>query len=121
MKRDYQALELSYLLSKPRYSARASYVLSRTNGNFTGLFYSEVGQIFPNLTAAFDDIDAMPNFDGLLPNDRTHVLKLSGSYQWDFGLTLGTYFAWMSGTPLSAYGLTASRYPLHLVVPAIPI
>lgn len=115
MKRDYQALELSYLLSKPRYSARASYVLSRTNGNYTGLFYSEVGQIFPNLTAAFDDIDAMPNFDGLLPNDRTHVLKLSGSYQWDFGLNLGTFFTWMSGTPLSQYGQTIVTYPLHLV------
>ncbi|MEN8008381.1 MAG: TonB-dependent receptor [Candidatus Krumholzibacteriota bacterium] len=115
MKRDYQALELTYFLEKPRYSARASYVLSRTHGNFTGLFYSEVGQTFPNLTAAFDDINGMPNFTGLLPNDRPHVVKLSGSYQWDMGLTVGTFFTWMSGTPLSEYGQTPWHYPLHLV------
>jgi hypothetical protein len=115
MKRDYTALELSYDLKRPRYSARASYVLSRTEGNYTGLFYSEFGQSFPNLTAAFDDINAMPNFDGLLPNDRPHVFKLSGSYLWDFGLTVGTFFTWMSGTPLSQFGETAWHYPLHLV------
>jgi hypothetical protein len=115
MKRDYQALELSYFLKKHKYSARASYVLSRTHGNYTGLFYSDTGQTFPNLTGGFDYISTMPNFTGLLPNDRTHVFKLSGDYQWDFGLTVGTYFAWMSGTPLSDFGQTAERYQLHLV------
>ncbi len=115
MKRDYQALELSYYLKKLKYSARASYVLSRTHGNYSGLFYSPAGQTFPNITGAFDDINAMPNNTGLLPNDRTHVLKLSGDYKWDFGLTVGTYFAWMSGTPLSDYGQTPDGSYLNLV------
>jgi hypothetical protein len=115
MKRDYQALELTYRVNKRKYSARASYVLSRTHGNYTGLFGSDYGQTFPNLTAAFDDPETMTNGTGLLPNDRPHVFKLSGSYKWDFGFTAGTFFTWMSGTPLNEFGETSWGYPSFLV------
>ena len=115
MKRDYQALELTYRVNKRKYSARASYVLSRTHGNYTGLFGSDYRQTFPNLTAAFDDPETMTNGTGLLPNDRTHVFKLSGSYKWDFGITAGTFLTWMSGTPLNEYGQTDWGYPSYLV------
>jgi hypothetical protein len=46
----------------------------------------------------------MVNSTGLLPNDRTHVFKFSGSYHFDFGLTAGTFLLWQSGTPLSEWG-----------------
>jgi hypothetical protein len=50
----------------------------------------------------------VPNSTGLLPNDRRHVLKFSGAYRFDFGLTVGTALAWMSGTPRNDYvGLPA--------------
>ena len=115
MKRDYQALELTYRVNKRKYTARASYVLSRTHGNYTGLFGSDYSQTFPNLTAAFDDPETMTNSTGLLPNDRPHVFKLSGSYKWDFGFTAGTFFTWMSGTPLNEFGQTDWGYHSYLV------
>jgi hypothetical protein len=79
----------------------ASYVLSRNYGNYTGLFdpYSHTGGSANNGT--FGGNDNAQISTGLLPNDRTHVFKLSGSYHFDFGLTAGTSFSWQSGTPLS--------------------
>ncbi len=115
MKRDYQALELRYELNQTRYSVRASYVLSRNHGNYTGLFDSENDMTFPNLTTAFDDPETMPNSIGLLANDRTHVFKLSGSYRWRFGLTTGGFFTWMSGTPLNEFGTSDAHYHTYLV------
>ena len=55
------------------------------------------------------------NSTGLLPNDRTHAFKLSGSYRFDFGLDLGTFFVWQSGTPLNEFGSTGLFRPIFLV------
>jgi hypothetical protein len=52
----------------------------------------------------FDLPEKMANSLGLLPNDRPHVFKFSGSYRWDMGLTIGTSVLWESGTPLSEWG-----------------
>lgn len=65
---------------------RASYVLSRTWGNYTGLFGSDIGIPVPSLTNTFFQSHQATNSSGLLPNDRPHVLKLVGSYQTTFGL-----------------------------------
>lgn len=103
--RDYTALELTaQIVGGPKYAARASYVLSRSEGNYTGLFYSDGASgnyILPNGGPLFNLQEMTVNADGLLPNDHTHVFKLSGSYRTDFGLTAGTSFLWQSGTPLS--------------------
>jgi hypothetical protein len=66
-----------------------------------GLFNSDLGIPFPNANASFDILENMTNSNGLLPNDRTHVFKASGSYRFDYGLTAGGTFVWQSGTPLS--------------------
>jgi len=102
-KRDYRALELTaQIVGGIKYAARASYVLSRTEGNYTGLFDSDgTLDAVPNGGPLFDTEEQSVNADGLLPNDRTHVFKLSGSYRTDFGLTSGATFIWQSGTPLS--------------------
>jgi hypothetical protein len=103
-KRDYRALELTARIAGGRkYSARAYYVLSRSEGNYPGLYYPDgIGNyILPNFSPAFDLEETMVNADGRLPNDRPHVFKLSGSYRTDVGLTMGTSFVWQSGTPLS--------------------
>ncbi len=104
-KRQYTAVELTaehggrgplYLL--------ASYVLSRTYGNYTGLFSSDVQLATPGNNWTFSCEDQGPNSSGLLPNDRTHVMKVVGSYRFNFGLSVGTFFTWQSGTPLTEYG-----------------
>src|SRR4030095_14736855 len=55
-------------------------------------------------SAQFDFVEQTPQGLGLLPNDRTHVLKFFGAYRFGFGLTAGTSLVWESGTPLSEYG-----------------
>lgn len=97
------ALELTFeRLGDAPFTFLMSYVLSRTWGNYTGLFASDVSQAAPNVTAQFDFVEQTPRGTGLLPNDRTHVLF--GAYRFDFGLTAGTSLVWESGTPLSEYG-----------------
>jgi len=89
--RDYTALVFTVQgHSGDQFNFLASYVLSRNYGNYPGP---------GNITFGFND-DAKIS-TGLLPNDRTHVFKFSGSYRLGFGLTAGTSFSWQSGTPLS--------------------
>ncbi len=84
-----------------------SYVLSRLEGNYEGLFSNDNGQLDPNITSKYDLPSLLVNAYGLLPNDRTHVLHLYGSYSFDWGLDLGANFTLMSGTPISQYGRDA--------------
>jgi carboxypeptidase family protein len=79
----------------------ASYVLSRNYGNYPGLYDSYTHYPTPNNNGTFDFNGDAKISTGLLPNDRTHVIKFSGSYRVGFGLTAGTSFSWQSGTPLS--------------------
>ena len=58
----------------------------------------------PNRSALFNNSSvSQENMTGLLSNDRTHVLKFSGSYDFPTGLTTGISFIAQSGTPLSIY------------------
>ena len=59
---------------------QGSYVLSRLEGNYEGLFSNDNGQLDPNITSKYDIPSLLCNGYGLLPNDRTHVLKLYGGY-----------------------------------------
>jgi hypothetical protein len=104
-KREYTALELTaQTYGNRRLNVLASYVLSRSSGNYSGLWDSGLRAGFPNALFLFDDPQMLVNAQGLMPNDRTHVLKLVGSYRMPFGLTAGTSFMWSSGTPLSELG-----------------
>lgn len=82
----------------------ASYVLSRNEGNYPGLFNSDFEIRLPNANKSFDYVENLVNADGRLPNDRTHVVKVSGSYRFGFDLTVGAFILWQSGTPLSEFG-----------------
>jgi len=105
VKRDYYALEISFgKISNEPFNYYLSYVLSRSYGNYPGLYNPETGQYGPNISAYFDIPEKEINSTGLLPYDRTHVFKFFGSYSFDFGLMLGANFTWMSGTPLNEYG-----------------
>ncbi|HRD01844.1 MAG TPA: carboxypeptidase regulatory-like domain-containing protein [Candidatus Saccharicenans sp.] len=84
-----------------------SYTLSRLSGNYSGLASGdEYGRTDPNTERYFDlwylSFDSKMNpIDGPMPGDRTHYLKLYGSYIFPFGLTLGAVVNAMSGVPTS--------------------
>jgi hypothetical protein len=101
--REYTAMELALEGVWRRVSYRASYVLSRNWGNYPGLYDSDLGIATPGGTRGFIAPHQATNSTGLLPNDRTHVLKLSGWHRSSFGLSTGVVFALGSGTPLNAF------------------
>jgi hypothetical protein len=104
-RREYGALELTFERADAGPLAfLASYVLSRSWGNYTGLFASDILATTTNSGPQFDYPEQTAHASGLLPNDRTHVLKLSGSYRFGFGFTAGTAVIVASGTPLNEYG-----------------
>ena len=110
MKRRYTGIELTLQrFAATGFNFFASYVLSRNWGNYDGFAetYDATGSasIFPNNTNQFGLPIRMINSEGLLPNDRTHVFKVFGSYSFTFGLTAGMLFQWMSGTPLNELGI----------------
>jgi hypothetical protein len=86
-------------------------VLSRSHGNYTGLFASDVPDGGANISAQFDFPEQLVNGRGLLPNDHPHVLKFHGAYRLHFGLTMGTSLVWQSGAPLNEYGATSVGAP----------
>ena len=105
VKREYGALELR--LEKPwdgRLALLAAYILSRTWGNYPGLYNSDFNYNAPNANGSFDQVETLINGTGLLPNDRTHVFKASGSINVISGLQLGLSGFWQSGTPLNEWG-----------------
>jgi len=102
--RDYAALILSIERHGDKhFNFLASYVLSRDYGNYEGLFDAFIHSEFPNNNLSLTNPSELNNLNGLVPNDRTHVFKFSGSYKFLFGLTAGVTFILQSGTPLSEY------------------
>jgi hypothetical protein len=105
MRRDYTGLELSVDGPiTPRLWVLTSYVLSRTYGNYSGLYNSDEGYVFPNVNGAFDIPEILVNSTGLLANDRPHVFKLNAAYRLPAGITAGTSFVLQSGTPRNVLG-----------------
>jgi hypothetical protein len=108
-KRTYKGVELDL---RKRYSngwqLYASYLWSKLDGNYDGVFQASTGQLDPNINSAFDYADFLINADGKLSNDRTHTVKINGSYTIQSGALDGLNFGlstyWRSGTPLTAYG-----------------
>lgn len=103
--REYTALELTAEKTVGQgLMLVGSYVLSRTHGNYQGMFETDYWMPRPNVGIYFDHPDLMENADGLLPQDRRHSFKLAASYMTGFGLAIGTRFLWQTGTPLSIRG-----------------
>jgi len=92
------------------WQAQISYTYQSLTGNYEGLILSGYagGQTDPNITAAFDLRDLLPNSSGPLPGDITHTLKAFGSYEWVilpvFSATFGGAVVGNSGTPYSYRG-----------------
>ncbi len=107
-KREYNALQLT---ATKRFSRKwflqASYTFSRNQGNYTGLYAADHGQLDPNYTTQYDLPELLLNRQGPLPNDRPHLGRLDGYYQWALGkavLTPGLSFIAQSGRPANTLG-----------------
>jgi len=105
------------------WSLQSSYRWSRLWGNFEGFYRNDNGQSDPAISSLFDfptdDISytsiGVPRFGylgdirflgklgaGLLPNDRTHQVKMYGTYNLPVGLNVGAGVNLSSGQPLTA-------------------
>ena len=110
--RSYDAVSatLTKAFSK-RWVALASYTWSSLRGNFPGLL--RAGQFAPNVLSEFDLVSLLGNRTGPLGADRTHQVKIAGSYtlsldeQWS--LVPGMQLVALSGIPVSATGF----HPLY--------
>ncbi len=110
------------------WQALASYIYSKLEGNFDGLYapFTNIGPD-PNITAAYDYFDFFTNGsdltrltnEGPLSNDRRHQFKASGMYltPWKLSVGLSTYYR--TGTPLTRYGYSDiyGRYEFFLSRP----
>ncbi|MEM7483291.1 MAG: TonB-dependent receptor [Acidobacteriota bacterium] len=103
--RDYEAYELTVNRRfADNWQLFGSYVHSKNEGNYGGLFRQDNGQLDPNITSVYDLPELLNGAFGPLPNDREHQVKLYGSYLWPFKLITGFYGQWLSGTPISQLG-----------------
>ncbi len=103
----------------------ASYVYSKLDGNFDGLYapFTNIGPD-PNITAAYDYYDFFTDGrnlgritnEGPLSNDRRHQFKVSGIYHTPFKLELGVSAYYRTGTPVTRYGFSDAygRYEFFL-------
>jgi len=100
----YASVDVTLEKKTERDTFNFSYTWSRLEGNYEGVVSSSNGQADGNITASFDYYPYVGY--GLLPNDRTHVVKLFASHRFDMAggdLNLGVNWTYQSGTPLSLF------------------
>jgi hypothetical protein len=107
--RRYDAVSLSLTkVFSDRWLALASYTWSSLRGNYGGPFRAENAVLAPNATTELDSASQLPNRSGPLGQDRTHQLKVAGSYTLPLGsgvaLTAGLGVVGVSGVPVNALG-----------------
>jgi hypothetical protein len=122
---DYDAIEFtaSRRLSN-RWALTSSYRWSRLHGNFEGFFRNDNGQSDPGISSLYDYPTNDPTYatigaaqfgytgdirflgsagNGPLPLDRTHDVKIYGTYAFDMGVNVSVGFEAESGAPLTAF------------------
>ena len=113
------AAELGYPKAERRYAAldmfaehplrngwygRVNYTLSRSWGNMEGQTRSDTQQSDIGISAGWDFPEFMANSRGVLPNDRTHVIKAFGFYEINPEWTVGANLLVSSGRPKVCLG-----------------
>jgi hypothetical protein len=120
--RDYDAMELTIdKRLSDRWSARASYTLSRLYGNYPGLSQTdENGRTSPNVGRSFDYplMAFMGNGEpvlGRLPTDRPHQFKVQANYEMSWGTLIGANQYIASGIPVTreAAAISPSNFPIQ--------
>jgi hypothetical protein len=89
-----------------RWYADANITYSKLSGNFD----EDYGLALFNTSSYLEDEPGFytndPNRNGLMRQDRPIIFKLMGTYDLPFGVTLGGFFRYQSGTPWEARGDT---------------
>ncbi len=83
---------------------KINYTLSRSYGNMEGQTRSDTQQSDIGISAAWDFPEFMANSKGVLPNDRTHVLKAYGFVDLDSEWSMGGNLLLSSGRPKLCLG-----------------
>jgi hypothetical protein len=113
--RNYYAFEFEMRKATAKWNAFMNLRLSKLEGNYEGLFRNDNGQSDPNITSLYDlPVELLSDASrgltgqeqyliGALNTDRTLVINLGGSYNFDMGLTLGLSSRYLTGTPITSY------------------
>ncbi|MEO6325401.1 MAG: TonB-dependent receptor [Thermoanaerobaculia bacterium] len=88
----------------------ASYLYSSLQGNYDGNQKQSTGQQDPNINADFDYLELIPNSFGRLALDHKHQFKMSATYSFPFGVTVGGAFRYSSGSPYYVTGYARAGY-----------
>jgi hypothetical protein len=83
---------------------KMNYTWSRSKGNTEGQTRSDTGQADISISASWDNPELMVGANGLLPNDREHVLKAYGFYELTPEWTFGANALLSSGRPRVCLG-----------------
>ncbi len=103
-KNEYTAIETSFAYSAENMRWNLIYTWSRSWGNFEGAVKSDIGQADAGITQDFDFPALTVGAEGYQPNDRRHVFKFYGSYDYNDALSVGWNTTLSSGRPLSVFG-----------------
>jgi hypothetical protein len=112
-KRDYQGIELVF---RKRFSDRWQMLTSYNWNDADGNTNSDSNADFQGDVLFLDP--RAPNQFGRQPGNIVHLLKAGGSYTFDFGLQLGGFFNWNSGTIASRTFRASGRNLPIRVAPA---
>jgi hypothetical protein len=107
--RHYYAVEVRF---DRRYAAHwalhGSYTWSHLYGNYEGLVNSDmedtVATAWAGNTWSYDFPAMLEYAFGDLPNDRRHMVKVFGSYAFDWGLQIGWNAFYTTGRPVNSFG-----------------
>jgi hypothetical protein len=120
------------------WSLASSYRWSRLTGNFEGFFRNDNGQSDPGISSLYDYPTNDPTYasiggpqfgyvgdvqflgsagNGPLPLDRTHDVKVYGTYAFDMGLNVSVGLELESGAPLTAF----AAHPIYDAGGEIPL
>jgi hypothetical protein len=133
-RRHYQAFEVEMIRAlKNHWQGRINYRFGKLYGNYEGFFRNDNGQSDPGISSLFDFTQGAIGLlgdqfkRGYLNSDRRHVANVLLSYTVDKatpmlgkygnGLSIGTWFHALSGTPISAF----QSHPIYLNTGEVPV
>ena len=97
---------------------RATYTLSRSYGNYEGVVRSDTGEDAAGWTSQFDFIGMLEGADGDLPNDRRHLLRVWGAWQFARNWQVNGAFEFSTGRPRNAFGYHPTNWQANQYGPA---
>jgi hypothetical protein len=89
-----------------RWGFLASFLHARARGDYEGLMTYTIPNLGGHMNGRMNRPYQQSNANGRLFGDVPYQFKLSGSYTFPFGLTVGETFVYSAGTPVSALAPT---------------